>query len=87
MRTVTETITTNVYTFDELSDEAKEKVIAETRDSEMEINCDELVDCMKSAMNEMEIAIEDYFIGIDGFVLNDSVWWDDGNKEAKAVIV
>lgn len=23
---------------------------------------------------------------IDGFVLNDSVWWDDGNKEAKAVI-
>lgn len=24
---------------------------------------------------------------IDGFVLNDSVWWDDGNKEAKAVIV
>lgn len=66
MRTVTETITTNVYTFDELSDEAKEKVIAETRGSEMEINCDELVDCMKSAMNEMEIAIEDYSIGIDG---------------------
>lgn len=62
----TETTITKIYTFDELSDEAKEKVIAEARDSDMEINCDELVDCMKSAMNEMEIAIEDYFIGIDG---------------------
>ena len=64
MRTETTTIT--IYKFDELSEEAKEKVIAEARDSEMEMNCDELVDCMKSAMNEMEITIEDYSIGIDG---------------------
>lgn len=62
----TETTITKIYTFDELSDEAKEKVIAEARDSDMEINCDELVDCMKSAMNEMGIAIDDYSIGIDG---------------------
>ena len=62
----TETTITKIYTFDELSDEAKEKVIAEARDFAMEINRDELVDCMKSAMNEMEIAIEDYSIGIDG---------------------
>lgn len=62
----TETTITKIYTFDELSDKAKEKVIAEARDSDMEINCDELVDCMKSAMNEMGIAIDDYSIGIDG---------------------
>lgn len=62
----TETTITKIYTFNELSDEAKEKVIAEARDSNMEINCDELVDCMKSAMNEMEITIEGYSIGIDG---------------------
>lgn len=66
MRTVTKTITTNVYKFDELSEKAKEKFIAESRDSGMEIHCDELVDCMKSAMNEMGIAIKDYSIGIDG---------------------
>ena len=66
MRTITETITTTVYKFDELSDEAKEKVIAEARDFDMEINRDELVDCMESAMNEMGIAIKDYSIGIDG---------------------
>ena len=64
MRTETTTIT--IYKFDELSEEVKEKVIAEARDSEMEMNCNELVDCMKSAMNEMEITIEDYSIGIDG---------------------
>lgn len=62
----TETTITKIYTFDELSDEAKEKVIAEARDSGMEIHCDELVDCMKSAMNEMGIAIKDYSVGIDG---------------------
>ena len=62
----TETTITKIYKFDELSDEAKEKVIAEARDSDMEINRDDLVDCMKSAMNKMEIAIEDYSIGIDG---------------------
>lgn len=62
----TETTITKIYTFNELSDEAKEKVIAEARDFGMEINRDELVDCMKSAMNEMGIAIEDYSIGIDG---------------------
>lgn len=62
----TETTITKIYTFDELSGEAKEKVIAEARDSEMEINCDEFVDCMKSATNEMGVAIEDYSIGIDG---------------------
>ena len=62
----TETTITKIYKFDELSDEAKEKVIAEARDSDMEINRDDLVDCMKSAMNEMGIAIKDYSIGIDG---------------------
>ena len=62
----TETTITKIYTFDELSDEAKEKVIAEARDFDMEIHCDEFVDCMKSAMNEMGIAIKDYSIGIDG---------------------
>lgn len=64
MRTETTTIT--IYKFNELSEEAKEKFIAEARDSNMEINRDELVDCMKSAMNEMGIAIKDYSIGIDG---------------------
>ena len=62
----TETTITKIYTFDELSDEAKEKVIAEARDFDMEINRDELVDCMKSAMNEMGIVIKDYSIDIDG---------------------
>ena len=62
----TEITITKIYTFDELSDEAKEKVIAEARDFAMEIHRDELVDCMKSAMNEMGIAIEDYSIDIDG---------------------
>ena len=62
----TEITITKIYTFDELSDEVKEKVIAEARDFAMEIHRDELIDCMKSAMNEMEIAIEDYSIGIDG---------------------
>ena len=60
----TKTTITKIYTFDELSDEAKEKVIAEARDFDMEINRDELVYCMKSAMNEMGIAIKDYSIGI-----------------------
>ena len=62
----TETTITKIYKFDELSDKAREKVIDEARDSDMEINRDELVDCMKSAMNEMGIEIEDYSIGIDG---------------------
>lgn len=62
----TETTIIKIYTFDELSDEAKEKVIAEARDFDMEISRDELVDCMKSAMSEMGIAIKDCSIGIDG---------------------
>lgn len=61
-----ETTITKIYTFDELSDEAKGKVIAEARDFDMEIHRDELVDCMKSAMYEMGIAIKDYSIGLDG---------------------
>nr|DAM59678.1 MAG TPA: hypothetical protein [Caudoviricetes sp.] len=64
MRTVTTIV--KIYSFDELSDEAKEKVIEEARDSVMEANVDELVDCMKSAMNKMEIAIDDYSVGVDG---------------------
>ena len=66
MRTVTETITTNVYTFDELSDEAKEKVVDEARYSVMETSVDELVDCMKTAMDKMGITINDYEISVDG---------------------
>lgn len=62
----TETTITKIYKFDELSDKAKEKVIAEARDSAMEINVDELVDCMKEAMLKMGIVINDYSIGIDG---------------------
>ena len=62
----TETTIIKIYTFDELSGEAKKKAIAEARDSDMEINRNDLIDCMKSAMNEMGIAIEDYAIGIDG---------------------
>lgn len=76
MRTVT-TIT-KIYTFDELSDEAKEKVIAEARDSAMEFSCDELVDCMKTAMDKMGITINDYGISIDGSgYINFSVEDDD----------
>ena len=62
----TETTITKIYKFDELSDKAKEKVIAEARDSVMEMSCDELVDRMKEAMLKMGIVINDYSIGIDG---------------------
>lgn len=54
------------YAFDEFSDEAKERAFAEVRDSVMEVNVDELVDCMKTAMDKMGITISDYSIGIDG---------------------
>ncbi|WP_337571517.1 hypothetical protein [Mitsuokella jalaludinii] len=62
----TETIITKIYAFDELSDEAKERAFAEARDSVMEVNVDELVDCMKTAMDKMGITINDYGISIDG---------------------
>lgn len=62
----TETIITKIYAFDELSDEAKERAFAEARDSVMEVNVDELVDCMKTAMDKMGITISDYSIGIGG---------------------
>ena len=84
MRTETTTIT--IYKFDELSEKAKEKVISisEEREFEMEINRDELIDCMKSAMNEMGIAIKDYSIGIDGSgYINLSV--DDDAEELEGV--
>ena len=60
MRTVIETIKTDVYKFDELSDEAKEKFIEEQRDFEAEFWADEMCDCMKRAMEWMNINIDDY---------------------------
>ena len=64
MRTETTTIT--IYKFDELPEEAKEKFISEQREHEAEITSEELVDCMKSAMDAMGITIKDYSIDIDG---------------------
>lgn len=66
MRTITETITTTVYKFDELSDSAKEKFTDEQRDFEAGFWADEMYDCLKSAMKTMNISIDDYEIGIDG---------------------
>lgn len=66
MRTITTTTTTTVYKFDELSEEAKEKAIGDARDFEAEYTLDDIVDCMKSAMDEMGITIKDYSISIDG---------------------
>lgn len=66
MREVTVTNTYKVYTFDELSEKAKKKVISEEREFEAKTNLEELVDCMKSAMDTMGIRIKDYYIDIDG---------------------
>lgn len=66
MREVTVTNTYKVYTFDELSDEAKEKFIEAERDFEMESNADEMVECLKEAMYRLNISIDDYEIAIDG---------------------
>lgn len=66
MRTITTTTTTTVYNFDELSEEAKEKVIEDARDFEAEATLDDIVDCMASAMDKMGITIKDYSISIDG---------------------
>ena len=66
MRTITTTTTTTVYNFDELSEEAKEKVIEDARDFEAEYTLEEIVACMASAMDKMGITIKDYSINIDG---------------------
>lgn len=66
MREVTVTKTYKVYKFDELSEEAKEKFISEEREFEAKTNLEELVDCMKSAMDTMGIRVKDYSIDIDG---------------------
>lgn len=84
MRTITETITTTVYKFDELSDSAKEKFTDEQRDFEAEFWADEMYDCLKSAMKTMNISIDDYEIGIDGSgYINLSV--DDDAEELEGV--
>ena len=78
MRTITTTTTTTVYSFDELSEGAKEKVIEDARNFEAEYRLEEIVDCMKSAMDKMGITINDYSIGIDGSgYINLSVEDDD----------
>lgn len=82
MRTETRTIT--IYKFDELSEEAKEKVVGELREDEMRDFLDELVDCMKSAMNTMGITIKNYSIDIDGSGYIDLLVCDDGLEGIKA---
>lgn len=78
MRTITTITTTTVYSFDELSEGAKEKAIEDTRNFEAEYRLDEIVDCMKSAMDKMGITIKDYSISIDGSgYINLSVVDDD----------
>lgn len=78
MRTITTTTTTTVYKFDELSEGAKEKAIEDARIFEADYRLDEIVDCMKSAMDKMGITINDYSINIDGSgYINLSVVDDD----------
>lgn len=78
MRTITTITTTTVYSFDELSEGAKEKAIEDARNFEAEYRLDEIVDCMKSAMDKMGITIKDYSISIDGSgYINLSVVDDD----------
>lgn len=66
MRTITETITTNIYTFDELSEKAKENCINEQRELVADDNSTEMLDCMSSAMKAMNVKVNDYEIGNDG---------------------
>lgn len=66
MRTVTTTTTTNIYKFDELSEGAKGMAIAEQREWEAGICLDDLIDCMRSAMDKMGITIKNYSISADG---------------------
>lgn len=82
MRTVIEAIKTDVYKFDELSDEAKERFIDEQRESEAEITLDEVVDCMKDAMEKMGISIKDYSIDVNGSGYIDL---DDDNDELEGI--
>ncbi len=78
MRTITTITTTTVYSFDELSEEAREKAIDAARDFEADYRLEEFVDCMKSAMDKMGITIKDYSICIDGSgYINLSVVNDD----------
>lgn len=84
MREVTVTKTYKVYTFDELSKEAKEKFIEEQSNFEAEINADEMVDCMKNAMRAMDISIDDYQFDYAGSgYINLSV--DDDAEELEGV--
>lgn len=66
MRTVTETKTYNIYTFDELSERAKENCINEMRGTVADDNSVEMLDCMSSAMKAMNIKVDDYEIDNDG---------------------
>lgn len=61
MRTVTET-----YTFDELSEKAKERCINEQRELVADDNSIEMLDCMSSAMKAMNIKVDDYELDNDG---------------------
>lgn len=84
MRTITETITSTVYKFDELSDSAKEKFTDEQRDLEAEFWSDEMRDCLKSAMEKMKISIDDYQFDYAGTgYINLSV--DDDAEELEGV--
>lgn len=62
----TETTITKIYTFDELSEKAKEKAVDDAREFEAETRLDDLVSCMGVAMDEMGISVKHYYIGLDG---------------------
>lgn len=84
MRTETTVITTTIYKFDELSDEAKEKFIEEQRDFEAESSAEEMRECMMRAMEWMNINIGDYQFDCTGSgYINLSV--DDEAEELEGV--
>lgn len=66
MRTITETITTNIYTFDELSEEAKENFTNEQRELVAEDKSSEMLGRMSCAMKVMGIEVDDYEVDNDG---------------------
>ena len=84
MREVTVTNTYKVYTFDELSEEAKEKFIEAERDSEMESIADEFFECMKEAMYRLNIDIDDYQLDytVSGYI---NLHVDDDAEELEGV--
>ena len=59
MRTETTVITTTIYKFDELSDEAKEKFIEEQRDFEAESSAEEMRECMMRQIQALEKKVDE----------------------------